>query len=242
MTGTNLFNAAKNELLPIVFDINNKYEFDVVAIVEFSKFNVRVRVWERVEEKCGYTIYVELEETGGKIVVNKKFSRMYLEDINTYADLVAALKKYLGNSHLNIKITMGRLLKRVPMDFDYPINEIWVGYLIKPSFCYDGDCELCKKYAKIKGIEMDDYCPKFKDYYHSKNNFDPPVGEGYQLWEDTTEGSPQSPVFATLDELCEWCEENATIFADCKADAARWKEMLKDNFFVHQRDGNMVFI
>jgi hypothetical protein len=136
---------------------------------------------------------------------------------------------------------MGRLLKRVPMDFDYPIGEIWVGYLIKPSFCYDGDCELCKKYAKIKGIEMDKNCPKFKDYYHFKNNFELPVGEGYQLWEDTTEGSPQSPVFATLDELCEWCEKNATTFADCKAEAAEWKEMLKDDF-VHHRSGNMVFI
>ena len=42
--------------------------------------------------------------------------------------------------------------------------------------------------------------------------YEPPMGEGYQMWENTSEGSPQSPVFETLDELCEWCSENASIF------------------------------
>lgn len=37
-----------------------------------------------------------------------------------------------------------------------------------------------------------------------------PEGEGYQLWENTSEGSPYSPVFKTLDELCAWLEPNAS--------------------------------
>jgi hypothetical protein len=32
----------------------------------------------------------------------------------------------------------------------------------------------------------------------------PPVGEGWQVWETVTEGSPVSPVFATSDELADW--------------------------------------
>lgn len=32
----------------------------------------------------------------------------------------------------------------------------------------------------------------------------PPTGDGWQLWETTTEGSPISPVFATAEELAEW--------------------------------------
>lgn len=32
---------------------------------------------------------------------------------------------------------------------------------------------------------------------------EPPEGEGYQLWETTSEGSPISPVFETLEALCE---------------------------------------
>ena len=33
---------------------------------------------------------------------------------------------------------------------------------------------------------------------------DPPPGEGWQLWETTTEGSPISPVFATGEDLVAW--------------------------------------
>jgi hypothetical protein len=138
---------------------------------------------------------------------------------------------------------MGRLLKRVPLDFDYPIGKVWVGYLIKPAYCVN-DCDLCKKYAKIKGIEKESdipNCPRFNDYYLPKNDFEPPKGEGYQLWENTTEGSPKSPVFQTLDELCEWCEKNATTFGSFKASAAEWKEMLNDNFVYH-KEGNVMFL
>ena len=33
---------------------------------------------------------------------------------------------------------------------------------------------------------------------------EPPVGEGWQMWETVSEGSPISPVFATADGLIEW--------------------------------------
>jgi hypothetical protein len=33
---------------------------------------------------------------------------------------------------------------------------------------------------------------------------EPPVGEGWQLWKTTSEGSPISPVFASADELVAW--------------------------------------
>ena len=52
--------------------------------------------------------------------------------------------------------------------------------------------------------------------------YEPPVGEGWQLWETTSEGSPTSPVFATAEELAEWCAENATVFADMKQPAEAW--------------------
>ena len=46
---------------------------------------------------------------------------------------------------------------------------------------------------------------------------EPPKGEGFQLWETLSEGSPVSPVFKTADELATWCADNATTFADFKA-------------------------
>ena len=42
---------------------------------------------------------------------------------------------------------------------------------------------------------------------------DPPTGEGWQLWETTTEGSPKSPVFATGDDLAVWMSQNPCGFA-----------------------------
>jgi hypothetical protein len=38
---------------------------------------------------------------------------------------------------------------------------------------------------------------------------DPPKGDGWQLWETVSEGSPMSPVFAKADELAEWMSDPA---------------------------------
>jgi hypothetical protein len=70
---------------------------------------------------------------------------------------------------------------------------------------------------------------------------EPPQGKGFQLWENTSEGSPQSPVFETLEQLCEWCEIGATTFGSSKTTKERWFEMLSDGF-VYQKDGNMIFM
>jgi hypothetical protein len=68
-----------------------------------------------------------------------------------------------------------------------------------------GLCECCNGEGEIWfSDEIKELAKKFEGY-------DPPVGDGYQMWENTSEGSPQSPVFETLDELCEWCTKNASI-------------------------------
>lgn len=108
---------------------------------------------------------------------------------------------------------MGRELKRVPLDFDWPLGKVWRGY-VRPD-----DIEASETWTPT----------------------DPPIGGGYQLWETTSEGSPKSPVFATLDELCAWCETNATTFGDNRATAEQWREMLDDGFVCH-REGNVMFV
>lgn len=59
---------------------------------------------------------------------------------------------------------------------------------------------------------------------------DPPTGDGFQLWQFTSEGSPISPVFATLTELCEYAAANCTVFAGSTASAEGWEQMLTDGF------------
>ena len=147
---------------------------------------------------------------------------------------------------------MGRELRRVPMDFEYPFNKVWYGFFIDGiTTCISAGksnyCEQCRKMAEIKGIPITSYgCPDYDAYLEEpkkklKELLAPPTGEGYQLWETTSEGSPVSPVFQTMDELCEWCADNATTFASFKASKEEWREMLERDF-VHHQEGRVVFI
>lgn len=74
------------------------------------------------------------------------------------------------------------------------------------------DCwPVCKAEAKRLGIEI--YCPHCEGEGHcwpspeakaaaeAWESTEPPTGEGYQMWETVSEGSPISPVFATAEEL-----------------------------------------
>jgi len=72
-------------------------------------------------------------------------------------------------------------------------------------------------------------------------NYDPPTGEGYQLWETTSEGSPISPVFETLDDLCAWAEENASTFGSFRTSKEEWRQMLDDGLVYH-KEGQNVFL
>jgi len=137
---------------------------------------------------------------------------------------------------------MGRLLKRVSMDYDYELNEGWKGYLASE---YSGDHEgwftSCEECAKA-GNECDEgasYC-LYKN--EDKWFYDPPEGEGFQLWENTSEGSPVSPVFNTLDELCQYAEKNCVVFADNFISKEEWYDMLNKDGKTHHTVGNITFI
>lgn len=221
---------------------------------------------------------------------------------------------------------MGRKLMRVPLNFDYPLNKTWEGYLnpfykkcphcengytaarirlqdvvsllmlsgsdsMKGSnhpyfehigrFVYGFDSapskdmleltsglagrsagffghDACdgwsaeKKIIEAAGLNAETwgicgYCkgeaidPEAKEQYKAWQEYEPPTGEGYQLWETTSEGSPQSPVFKTLEELCIWCESNATTFGSEKTTKEEWFRMLADNH-VYYQEGNTTFL
>lgn len=71
-----------------------------------------------------------------------------------------------------------------------------------------------------------------RSLYESWESYEPPTGPGYQLWETTSEGSPVSPVFATLDELCAYAESHCTVIGTVGSSgsvtktAAEWRAML----------------
>lgn len=81
-----------------------------------------------------------------------------------------------------------------------------------------------------------------KSDYENWKGYEPPKGEGFQLWSTTTEGHPMTPVFETLDLLCEYCEnEKVSVFGSHTASKDEWKKMLDDGLVSH-KEGRMIFI
>lgn len=80
---------------------------------------------------------------------------------------------------------------------------------------------------------IEDYMPEWTD--EEKTHI--------QLYENTSEGTPISPVFKSdeIDELCEYAAENCSTFANYKASKEEWKNML-DKDFVHHTQWNVTFI
>jgi hypothetical protein len=62
-------------------------------------------------------------------------------------------------------------------------------------------CKVCQGH----GIHPEDYAAS-----EAWQRTEPPTGEGWQVWETVSEGSPISPVFATPEELAAWMSENGT--------------------------------
>jgi hypothetical protein len=90
-------------------------------------------------------------------------------------------------------------------------------------------CTRCRGTGRIWPTpEIEQQCENWK-------KTDPPTGAGYQLWEDCSEGSPVSPVFTALEDLCAWAADHATTFASERATTEEWKQMLEDDF-VHATD------
>lgn len=91
---------------------------------------------------------------------------------------------------------MGREIKRVALDFNWPIDTIWEGYINK--------------------------------YNNNWEKFDPPTGEGYQLWSTTTAGHPMSPVFDSPEKLATYLVDNkVSSFADETCTYEQWLRFIK---------------
>lgn len=74
---------------------------------------------------------------------------------------------------------MGREIKRVPVDFDAPLDKVWAGYLAPDDAPYNDETG-----------EYEGWAPT-----------EPPEGDGWQVWETVSEGSPITPVFPTAAAL-----------------------------------------
>lgn len=87
---------------------------------------------------------------------------------------------------------------------------------------YETTCEHCKGEGEFWPSE------EAKKQYEEWEEEEPPKGEGWQMWETTSEGSPISPVFETPEELSQWLTDaKASSFGSETSTYDEWLAMIK---------------
>ncbi len=132
---------------------------------------------------------------------------------------------------------MGREVRRVPLDFDWPVGAIWPGFLagvcekemqlclgyLHEKLTSEQLCTECRHAARLLGLPTGYSCPSWKR--------DPPAGDGWQMWETTSEGSPISPVFKTPEELAHWlADTKASAMGNSTASYESWLAMIHEGW------------
>ncbi len=112
---------------------------------------------------------------------------------------------------------MGRVIKRVPLGFDWPLFKVWWGYLLDKVLCKvcngsgKAPFPITKGYLRENGTWFtfdSDQCPTCAGEGTVRPKIEVPQGPGYQLWSTITEGSPVSPACATPQALARWIIQN----------------------------------
>lgn len=155
---------------------------------------------------------------------------------------------------------MGRELRKVPANWEHPKREDGSYQPMYDKFYGDAFNDWLKEHNQwLDGThpdlkdnpELKEEYPFFAmwggsppdvEYYHTKKYL-PEELTHIQLYESTSEGTPQSPVFKNdeFEKLCEYAAENCTTFASFKATKEEWMKMLSDGFVYHQQ-GNIIMM
>lgn len=120
---------------------------------------------------------------------------------------------------------MGREVRRVPADWQHPKDERTGKYLpLYPGERYEESKKDWEEKFAAEGMQAAlDWCgnpPSLEDYMP---NWPEAERTHYMMYEDTSEGTPLSPAFATPEELARWCADNgASIFGHDTANYETW--------------------
>lgn len=115
---------------------------------------------------------------------------------------------------------MSREVRRIDKRFHWPLKDVWYGYILDPIPCRycNGNLENCP-------------CCEGEGCVFPK--IDPPTGDGWQMWETCSEGSPISPVMDSPEELAQWLAHNRTsAFGSRTATKEEWLAMIQEGWAV----------
>lgn len=96
-----------------------------------------------------------------------------------------------------------RWVKDVPFVFD-AIDQVILAETRAKRQGVFGYCPICDGEGEVW---FSDHIKQLYDGWGENERYDPPTGEGWQLWETISEGSPITPVFETEKELKAWVEK-----------------------------------
>lgn len=155
---------------------------------------------------------------------------------------------------------MGREIRKVPANWEHPKKGDGSYQPMRDMYYGDALDEWLNEHRQwLDGTNpslVDN--PEYKEHYpfYAMYGGNPPDVEYYQirkytedelthiqLYEDTSEGTPLSPVFHKDDfeKLCEWAAANASTFGHYKASKEEWMRMLGEGVVYHQ-EGGIVFM
>lgn len=126
---------------------------------------------------------------------------------------------------------MGRELRRVPEGWEHPKNYAGNYIPLCDSDIYYSLVEDFEEMLKEKGIH--ETLKRFEGGPNPNEYMlvDVPKEKRtkFQMYENTSEGTPISPVFDTSADLCSWLvENNASWFADFEATYEQWMSVVNE--------------
>jgi hypothetical protein len=87
---------------------------------------------------------------------------------------------------------------------DLPFGGSSVGWEIQKTLMKAAGIDPDSKWGHCKVCDGHGIDPAVRETYENWEKEDPPTGEGWQLWETVSEGSPVSPVCPTKEAFVEW--------------------------------------
>ena len=127
---------------------------------------------------------------------------------------------------------MGRQVRMVIPGWQHPKDES--GGYIPLLDHYEDDAtewlEICEKDGMQAAIDWMGHSPDRKDYMPDWAGLE---ATHYMMYEDTTEGTPISPAFATPEELAHWLADNgASSFGSRTASYEQWLSTIKRGYAI----------
>lgn len=132
--------------------------------------------------------------------------------------------------------TMGKQVKRVPLNFNWPQKKTWWGYELP-----DVTCQTCSGLGTLSQFlsrEVRDNkavwripdsarCPSCDGKGTIRPMIEIPSGPGYQLWDMLHNWRPISPVFAAPEDLAHWLSDwEISAYKIYRLSSEKWLEFI----------------